>query len=150
MTTTATLEYETMTEPIQETSNENAAYFKEGLPGFPNEKHFVILQRPEERPFAWMKSTKSPEVAFVVTSPFGLYPDYKPDVSDHDLAAIGSPNPADVLVLTIVRVFNTSPIELHMNLKAPLIVNTKSLEARQVILKNESEFSERFIFQIKS
>lgn len=139
-----------MTDITNTTTNENAAYFKDGLPGFPEEKHFVILQTPEERPFAWMRSTKNPAVAFVVTSPFGLHPDYKPDVAEHDLAAIGSPKPEDVLVLSIVRVSSTQPVELHMNLKAPLIINTKNLEARQVILKNESDFSDKFVYQIKS
>lgn len=124
--------------------------FPSGLPGFPNETRFALVQNPEERPFAWLQSLQTADLAFVVTSPFALFPEYRPDVSDTDLAAIGAIATEDVLVLAILRVVDEQPPELHTNLKAPLVINLRTLAARQVILVNEAMYSERAVHRVKS
>jgi flagellar assembly factor FliW len=134
---------------IERVKPENAVRFENGLPGFPGETAFVILQNPDDRPFAWMQSLKTPNLVFVVTAPFSLFPDYRPDVSDNDLKAVGSPSQEEILLLSILKVINNEPPEVHTNLKAPILINLRTLQARQVILVNESMFSEKAVYRVK-
>jgi flagellar assembly factor FliW len=134
---------------LSRVSPDNIVTFQKGLPGFPNDTRFVIIQNASIRPFAWLQSLDTPDLAFVVTSPFAFFPDYRPDVPDHDLAVLGSPPQEHVLILSILRVMNTVPPELHTNLKAPLIINLLTLAASQVILSNEAMYSEKAIYRVK-
>lgn len=135
--------------PLSRVPPENVVHFQGGLPGFCDEKQFVILQNPEERPLAWMRSIGTPALAFVVISPFAIFPDYRPDVPDHELVEIGSPPLEEILVLSILRVISAQPPELHTNLKAPIIINLRTLAAGQVILANESMYSEHAVYRVK-
>ena len=135
---------------LSRVTEDNVVVFKKGLPGFPNDTRFVIIQNPSIRPFAWLQSLDTPDLAFVITSPFAFFPDYRPDVPDHELTALGSPPHEQVLILSIVRVINSLPTELHMNLKAPLVANLLTLSASQVILTNEAMYSERATYRIKA
>jgi len=128
---------------LKRVSPESVVHFDDGLPGFGEEGKFIILQDPDETPFAWMQSLRTPKLAFVVTSPFVLFPDYRPDVPDDALSGLGSPTLDEVLVLCILRIVRSEPVELLTNLKAPIIINLRSLAARQVVLLNESMYSER-------
>lgn len=128
---------------------ESVVKFQRGLPGFPEEHDFVILQDQAERPFAWMQSLKTPALSFVITSPFVLFPDYRPDVPDDELAALGSPRPEEIQVMILVRVVDQSPPELHVNLKAPIVVNMRTLAAGQVVLANETIYSERAVYALR-
>ena len=134
---------------LNRVGQENVVHFQNGLPGFPMENRFVILQNPNDRPLAWMQSLNTERLAFVITSPFVLFPDYRPDVSEYDLALIGSPALEEVLLISIVRLVNGTPPELYVNLKAPIIINLRTFEGRQVILKNESVFSEKAVYRVK-
>ncbi len=127
----------------------NVVRFKHGLPGFPHEMEFVLMQNPEDKPLAWLQSLKTPDLAFVVTSPFFLFPEYRPDIPEDDLMEIGSPPLDQVLVVSILKLINSTPPELHTNLKAPIIINLLSFQAQQSILANESMYSERAVYRIQ-
>lgn len=137
-------------ELLSKISSDNVLFFSRGLPGFPQEKRFVLLQHPSIRPLAWLQSTIHDDLAFVVSSPFSFFRDYRPDVSDEELAMIGAPSSNDTLLVTIIRVIDSEPVELHMNLKAPVVINLKALLANQIILKNEAMYSERAVYKFKA
>ncbi|MBI4024649.1 MAG: flagellar assembly protein FliW [Verrucomicrobia bacterium] len=134
---------------LKRVAPENVVRFEHGLPGFPTDKQFVLLQNPDERPFVWLQSLNTPELAFVATSPFVLFPEYRPDVPEQDLAAIDTPSSEETLILSLVRIFNSVPPELHTNLKAPIVINFRTFAARQVILANEAMYSEKAIYRVK-
>jgi len=129
--------------------NQDAVVFQNGLPGFPDEKRFVLLQNPEEKPFIWMQSTANPNLCFIVTSPFLFFPEYRPDVPDEELVGIGSPSLNELMLLTIIKIVNNSTPELHTNLKAPIIINLKDFKGSQVIVSNEAMYSERAVYSVK-
>lgn len=135
--------------PLSRVTEDNVVFFQKGIPGFPYDQRYIIIQNPGIRPFAWLQSLDTPALAFAITSPFGFFPEYRPDVSDADLASIASPPLDHILLLSIVKIVNSKPIELHMNLKAPLIINAASLAACQVILANESIYSEKAVYRLK-
>ena len=91
-------------ELLRRVTVQNVVHFQNGLPGFPADKRFVILQNPEDRPLVWLQSLDSPSLAFVATTPFVLFPEYRPDVPEHELVAIGSPAPEEILLLSLLRV----------------------------------------------
>jgi len=114
--------------------DEQAVYaFPKGLPGFEEETQFIIVAPKEEEPFAFLQSTKSPDLAFVIADPFLFYADYDFELSDGMMEELRIASPEDVLVRAIITV----PDELDkatINLVAPIIFNGPAMLARQVVL----------------
>lgn len=84
-----------------------------------------------------MQSVRTPQLAFVITNPFTFYKDYDFTVEDVIVKQLGIESITDVKVfniLTLQEPFEESTV----NLQAPIIINTKNNQAKQVILNNES------------
>lgn len=104
-----------------------------GIVGFPAESKYVLLEY--NPPFSWLQSTENPILAFVVVNAaeFGdayvvplPYGDHELDLKDTD----------DVAILNLVTV-RDDPTLTTVNLKAPVIVNLRTMKGRQVILDDE-------------
>jgi len=107
--------------------------FSTGLPGFADEKEFVLLDLPENALFQILQSVKSPNVAFFVTNPYQIYKDYTFELDDNILGILQIKDETEVAVLSVVTLkkpFHTSTL----NLKAPIIINSKLKLAKQYIL----------------
>ncbi|MBS4162254.1 flagellar assembly protein FliW, partial [Klebsiella pneumoniae] len=52
---------------------EQMILFANGLPGFSDEKKFVILPLSEDSPFVVLQSAETAELAFIVASPFVFF-----------------------------------------------------------------------------
>ena len=118
--------------------------FPSGLPGFLEEKEFVLLDIPGNPVFQFLQSVKSEELAFVVASPYHFYKDYSFKIDDATIEALQIQSEKDVMVLTIVTLkdpFDSSTI----NLKAPLIINPNKLFGKQYILNSDEYESKAFI-----
>lgn len=117
---------------------EQVIHFLDGLPGFPNETRFVLLELPENPFFNILQSIHTKDVAFIVTSPYHFYKTYAFDLSPSIIEKLQIETESDVNVLTIVTLatpFSKSTI----NLKAPLILNIKKQYGKQYIL-NETDY----------
>ncbi|WP_172298137.1 flagellar assembly protein FliW [Bacillus sp. WMMC1349] len=116
--------------------NENQIIvFESGLPGFVDEKKFVILPLSEDSPFLVLQSTEMEELAFIVTSPFIFFKDYAFDLDDSTVESLNIEASEDVEVMAILTI--EDPFEkTTANLLAPIIVNRKQMLAKQVILPN--------------
>jgi flagellar assembly factor FliW len=111
--------------------------FSEGLPGFNNASQFVILENGDEKlPFKWMQSIDVPELAFVIADPFMIMQDYDIDLSDAVVDCLGIEKTEEVLVYSIVVVPDDTS-NISINLKAPIIINTKNNKGMQVILDTD-------------
>lgn len=111
--------------------------FENGIPGFLHEQQFIILPLTEDGIYFVMQSVRTPQLAFVITNPFTFYKDYDFTVEDVIVKQLG------IVSITDVKVFNIltlqEPFEkTTVNLQAPIIINTKNNQAKQVILNNES------------
>src|SRR5690625_7242839 len=98
--------------------------FQTGLPGFLDEKRFVLLNIPGNTVFQTLQSVKTPNLAFVVTDPYFIYQDYTFELDDNMLAYLKLETERDVKVLSIVTLkkpFDKSTI----NLKAPIIIKDR-------------------------
>lgn len=143
MNETVTLAPESLEAQLQD----RMLQFPLGLPGFPQDRRWVLTQTPEERPFAWLSSLDTPGLAFAVTEPRHLLREFTFELDDGDLAAIGAPEPLDTALLLILRLERVGErIRIFANLRAPLIVNLPRRLGRQVILGEHCGWSDAAVF----
>jgi len=69
-----------------ELEQEHIIEFQTGLPGFLDEKRFVLLNIPGNTVFQTLQSVKTPNLAFVVTDPYFIYQDYTFELDDNMIA----------------------------------------------------------------
>lgn len=100
--------------------------------GFANLRRFALYQ-PSAGPLHWLQSLDDPKTAFCLLNPFaaGLDPDY--EIGTADVSDIGASSVADIAVYTVV-VLERDPAKTRTNLRAPVLVGTKSNKAKQVVM----------------
>ena len=113
--------------------------FPRGLLGFEEQTTFVIVPADEDGVYSWLQSTIDPALAFLVTPPHFFFPDYEPEVNDADLLELDLRDPAETMLLCIVTIADD---EVTANLLGPVVVNTRTRAARQVVL-SETRWSTR-------
>jgi len=110
-----------------------------GLLGLEQFKRFSLRANPAEDPFLWLKVLDDPKMAFLVMSPFVVLPAYQPEIPDEDAAFLDLKDPQDTLILNIVTVCGAH--QATLNLKGPIVLNRRTLVAKQVIPLNAPEYS---------
>ncbi|WP_214741722.1 MULTISPECIES: flagellar assembly protein FliW [unclassified Exiguobacterium] len=107
--------------------------FVSEIPGFPDSKTFVLIPYGEELPFWSLQSIEEQACAFVVTNPFWHKSDYAFELSDGAKDQLGIEEAEHVSVYSIVTL--REPFESStLNLKAPIVIETKERRGKQVIL----------------
>jgi len=114
-----------------EVSEKQRLEFAEGLFGFEDLKSYVLLDA-SQKPFYWLQSLDRPAVAFVLLDPRVFMSEYRLDVAEEDLQAIGIQGPEEALDFAIVTVPADSR-EMTANLQGPIVVNRSTRSARQCI-----------------
>ncbi len=133
--------------PLERILTQQAIEFPLGIPGFNDHHHFVLNQKPGEKPFAWLRSKSDFPLAFAVCEAFHLVPDYQFEIDDSQLEVIGSPAPGDYAVLFILRLQPGTPFTIYANLRAPLLINMRTRQGRQIMLMGDVPYSESTAFQ---
>lgn len=102
--------------------------------GYETEKEFVLIEHKEESNFKWLQSTKTPDLAFVVTIPgvFGI--DYTFELPTNIQEDLEVEEAEDILALNIVLIPHENPRESTINLLAPIIFNINTRKGAQIIL----------------
>jgi flagellar assembly factor FliW len=116
----------------------------DGLPGFDGAREWV-LERGDDAVFSLLRNVEQPGIGLLVTEPWDLAPGYEPDLPDDELARIGVDEAADVQLLVVATISSqilepTSADDagtIWLNLAAPITVNVRTHEARQVILDRQ-------------
>jgi flagellar assembly factor FliW len=119
-----------------EIEEQKQIYFANGIPGFPEEKQFVLLDVPSNPVFQILQSVQSIYTAFFVINPFLLYKDYSFDLDDNTIETLQIKSEDEVVILSIVTLkdpFHSSTI----NLKAPIVINSNQMFGKQYILNQE-------------
>lgn len=75
-----------------------------------------------------------PDVRLFAVDPASVMPDYAPVLSDEQVDALGLRTPDDAIVLVVARMTDEG---IGVNLLAPVVVNTHTGAAAQVILDNQ-------------
>lgn len=113
--------------------------FADGLIGFSGLNNFVLLPHKEDSPFSWLHSIDDPDVAFVVLAAHEFFPDYAPDIPDGEIADLEIEKTDDVILLSLVSIPEKVE-EMTANLMAPIMINKKTLQAKQVIITNSEKY----------
>ncbi|MFD2615836.1 flagellar assembly protein FliW [Terrilactibacillus laevilacticus] len=113
--------------------------FPQGIPGFLEEKAFII--QPFGEAFFILQSIKDPQVAFVVTSPFIYFKDYEVDLPDPLIEQLEINDAKEVGVFVIVHIHDPFK-DSTVNLKAPIIINQRKQIGKQYII-NDTTYKTR-------
>lgn len=103
------------------------------MPGFPDRSQFALVQLDDDGVLCQLRSLEDPNLRFLVVSPVSFFPDYSPVVDEDTVADLGIESVEDVLVLLVLTA-GASLSDTTANLAAPVLVNTTTRRAQQVIL----------------
>lgn len=112
-------------------------HFQHGIPGFEEERQFILLPISSGSIYQVLQSVKTKELAFIVASPFIAIMDYSFELDEATVEALHINDEKEVAVLGIVTLKETLASST-INLKAPIVLNTTNKQAKQVILENSA------------
>ncbi|BDF35656.1 hypothetical protein CE91St62_37190 [Lachnospiraceae bacterium] len=111
--------------------------FEEGLFGFEDYKRFLPLPITEDSDAVLnLLSVEDESLSFIIMNPFLLVSDYEPRLSQDIYKKLEAKDEAD-LSYYVICVVGDSPENSTVNFKCPIVVNTVSRKAVQVILESE-------------
>ena len=105
-------------------------FFRNGLLGFEECQHWVILADADNRAVAWLQSMQSSEVALPVVSPRRFVPEYQVRIDPKDVELLQLNSVEQAYVLGVV---SRDRDVLTLNLRAPIIVNLDRRLGCQVV-----------------
>lgn len=121
--------------------------FKDGIPGFQDEKDFVvILNEDPDNPFHYLQSVNTGELSFIVMNPFEVFPDYDFSISETVKEKLQIEDEKQIAIYTIV-VVPDDMTKMTTNLQGPIIINTANKKGKQVILDDNRYNTKHFLFQ---
>ena len=85
--------------------------FASGLPGFPEAHRFALINDRLEPPFSCLQCVDNPALAFVVTDPAALLPDYRPKNNANTLKELQASSPEDLRLLVTLTIPPGQPRE---------------------------------------
>jgi flagellar assembly factor FliW len=111
----------------------NKVVFPAGLVGFPALEAFRLMEPTGGYPLKFLQAVDQEEVSFVCIDIAAIKPDYEVPLGEEEAQSLALENSADALVLALV-VIPENPRLMTANLAGPLVINTKTLQGRQIIL----------------
>lgn len=118
--------------------------FPNGLPGFLDEKAFVLLNL-EDTVFQVLQSVETADLGFIVVQPFQFKADYRFELDDQVAEQLKIESEADIMILSIVTLKDSLKTST-VNLKAPLIINHKTKVAKQYIIPKTDYTTKEYLF----
>ncbi len=109
--------------------------FEEGIPGLEDLRKFVIISNGSD-PIMWLVSVEDENVALPVINPWLVRVDYTVDVPKDVTEDLEIDNKDDVQVWAILVIPHDNPENMTINLMAPILVNTKTKKAKQIIMED--------------
>ncbi|OHD17863.1 MAG: hypothetical protein A2Y34_15300 [Spirochaetes bacterium GWC1_27_15] len=120
-----------------EVSEKQRLFFKNGIFGFEDMHNFVLLDTEAGGPFYWLQSEKVAEIAFLIVDPRLVISSYKLQTSKDDLGDLEVEKEEDILVFSIVTIYD-NPQNTTINLLGPIVINRMKHIGKQVISLNDS------------
>lgn len=132
-----------------EVDEKRIVHFREGIPAFEDEREFVILPYDEESPYYFMQSLRKPELAFLLTMPFLFFPEYEIEIDDATLKDLDITDQESVSLYALVTIPNGSVRYMTANLLAPIVLNTKNMQAKQMVMEKSKYTTKHRLFPDK-
>lgn len=122
-----------------EIANDKIITFESGMLGFEEYKQYTLMYdvEKEKRTIMWLQCVDEPELAFPVIEPMKVYEGYNPVVEDEWLIPMGEVESEEDYFLLTVFTVPADLTKMTVNLKAPIVINTKTMKACQLIVNND-------------
>ena len=115
--------------------------FEDGIPGLEEYHKYALLQFEESYPIIWLQSIDEGAICLPVLDTFAVMTNYVFDIDDNDVNALELTKPEDLHVVNVL-VIPDNIKGMTANLAAPIIINTVTWKAKQIMLSG-SEFNVR-------
>ncbi len=109
---------------------------KRGLIGFRDKREWVIIRPKPGSAMFWLQSVDSPELAFVMTSPYLFVPDYRISPGKDVLAALEAESESELEIYVLVTIPPGKPEEMTANLIGPVVINSRTRLAEQLVVED--------------
>jgi len=119
-----------------EVPEEKVYSFPEGLLGFRDFKRYFFHEPSPGAVLVWMQSVDLPALAFVVTDPRIIKPDYEAKVTPAQLEPLELEDLSQAGVWVILTV-PEDPAKMTANLQGPIVTNPDKRLAAQIVLNEE-------------
>jgi len=112
--------------------------FVKPILGFNSYKSFCILNVNKEQsvPFFILQSVENEDLCFVVADPNYFFKDYAAQITDEEKEILNLADKKDAIIFVIATIFRDL-YSSTVNLKGPVIINTKNHKAIQTVLNND-------------
>lgn len=125
-----------------EVDKKDVIEFTEGLLGFESLKKFFIVDPGDQTLILWLQSIDDAATAFPIIEPKIFQPNYMVKLLPVELNSLALENLQNASVYTVLTI-PQNVTEMSANLKAPIIINNKTKQARQIVLQ-DSKLEVRF------
>jgi flagellar assembly factor FliW len=116
---------------------ERVITFERGLVGFADQRRFLLLDHRPGSPFHWLQSVERGDLAFPLAAPGHFVEGFSPSLPA-DLDQLVGPFHPDDLWLGAVVTFLPDAGTATINLRAPVVLNTRSRLGVQLVVDHPS------------
>lgn len=116
-----------------------ALHIAKGIAPFPGHTEFTLDPVVDGGPLFHLRAATPGGPQFVVIDPVAYFPEYSPEVPDAAVTDLGL-TVDNATVLALVSIPATGAADATANLLAPLVVNSDTGAAAQVVLQDENTY----------
>jgi flagellar assembly factor FliW len=124
-------------------ASDHVITFPSGLPGFPECLRFALLNHHFKSPLCVLQCLDRPSLAFLVTDPATLVPDYRAKNGEATLQELRATSLEDLRILVTLTVPPGRPREMTANLMSPLLINPVQGLGKQVVV-DKPQYSHQY------
>ncbi|NBI27735.1 flagellar assembly protein FliW [Chengkuizengella marina] len=111
--------------------------FTKGLLGFEDVKSYALLKLDQEIPLTYMQAVEEQNLNFIILDPFQFFKDYNVELSNEIQKELDIKEPSEVAIWSLVSIQDNLE-NATCNLIAPLVINIRTKQGKQIILHNSS------------
>jgi flagellar assembly factor FliW len=109
--------------------------FADGIPGFPNLRHFVLSDLADTGVFQELRALEDPGFSMTVCVPWLFFPDYAPELTEEEQNELQIFDPEQAILFCPVTVdLEEEGGRIYVNLLGPFVVNSETRRGRQLVL----------------
>ena len=135
------MQIDTLRFGMVEVDEKKVIEFGDGIPGLEQYRKYALLQFEESYPIVWLQSMDDSGICLPVLDTFSVLPEYVFDIDESDVKTLELSEPEDIHVVSVV-VIPDDIQGMTVNLAAPIIINTVTGNAKQIVLSG-SEYNVR-------
>lgn len=124
--------------PVPAPLRVQALSLAEPLPGFPGHRDYVLVPAEDGGTLFWLQSLAPDGPRFLAVRAASFFPDYAPRLPGPVCIDLGLEDSRDAVLFCLVTIPDGDVAAATANLRAPVVVNPATHQARQVVLLDDS------------